>query len=281
MIRRILIVSNPHRPETLEAAARARAAIEQRGLEAVDEVGPEQIDAVIVLGGDGTMLRAARIAHGTGAPLLGVNLGHVGFLAELERDDVENAVERLASGAFTVEERRTVEVRVLDPDGTLRRGWALNEATVERSDLQRTLDVALEVDGRPLSSFGCDGIVLSTATGSTAHAFSGGGPVIWPGVEALLLVPLAAHALFARPLVIGASSFYAVEVLERSPTEGVVILDGHEVLPVAKGGRIEVRLGPERVRLARTSSAPFTERLVRKFRLPTTGWKGAPEAAEE
>jgi len=281
MTRRILIVANPHRPETLEAAVLARAELEQRGIEVCSDNRDGPIDAVMVFGGDGTMLRAAREAHGTGAPLLGVNMGHVGFLAELERGDVAHAVNCIARGEFEVEDRRTLEVVVRQPDGTVQSGWALNEAAIERSELLRTLDVAVEVDGHPLSSFGCDGVVISTATGSTAHAFSGGGPVVWPDVEALLLVPLAAHALFARPLVVGPRSLFAVEVLERSPAEGLVVLDGAETIAVARGGRIEVRLGTERVRLARTSDAPFTERLVRKFGLDTKGWRGANRARKE
>ena len=274
MTRRILIVANPFRPETLEAAEVARAALTERGIESCTEKGDGGIDAAIVFGGDGTMLRAAREVHGTGAPLLGVNMGHVGFLAELEREEVSHAVERLATGDFDVEERATVEVTVRTREGSVEVGWALNEATVERSDYLRTLDVAVKVDGRHLSSFGCDGVVVSTATGSTAHAFSGGGPVVWPDVEALLLVPLAAHALFARPLVIGPKSCFEVEVLDRSVSEGVVVLDGHQSLDVPRGASVEVRLGTDKVRLARTSDAPFTERLVRKFGLATGGWRG-------
>jgi len=279
MNRRILIVANPFRPETLEAAEVARAALAERGIESCTEKGDGHIDAAIVFGGDGTILRAAREVHGTGAPLLGVNMGHVGFLAQLEREHVSQAVDRLAAGDFDVDERRTVEVVVRQPDGTVVNGWALNEAAIERSELLRTLDVAVGVDGRPLSSFGCDGIVISTATGSTAHAFSGGGPVMWPDVEALLMVPLAAHALFARPLVVGPNSWFSVEVLDRSPAEGIVVLDGAHSIAAHRGATIEVRLGTETVRLARTSDAPFTERLVRKFGLDTEGWRGANRAS--
>jgi NAD+ kinase len=278
MNRRILIVANPCRSETLEAAEVAREALAARGIESCTEKGDGHIDAAIVFGGDGTMLRAARAVHGTGAPILGVNMGHVGFLAQLEREDVSQAVDKLATGDFEVEERRTVEVLVRQPDGTTESGWALNEAAVERSELLRTLDVAVGVDGRALSSFGCDGVVISTSTGSTAHAFSGGGPVIWPDVDALLLVPLAAHALFARPLVVGPASWFVVEVLERSSVEALVVLDGAHTIVARRGARIEVRLGKDKVRLARTSDAPFTERLVRKFGLDTEGWRGANRA---
>lgn len=278
MNRRILIVANPFRAETREAAEVARVALAERGIESCTEIGFAPIDAAIVLGGDGTMLRAARQVRGTGAPLLGVNMGHVGFLAQLDREEVSHAVDKLATGDYEVDERRTVEVTVRQPDGTSEEGWALNEAAVERTELLRTLDVAVGVDGRPLASFGCDGIVISTATGSTAHAFSAGGPVVWPDVDALLMVPLAAHALFARPLVVGPKSWFTVEVLDRSPVEALVVLDGAHTIVARRGARIEVRLGGEKVRLARTSDAPFTERLVRKFGLDTEGWRGANRA---
>lgn len=278
MTRRILVVANPRREDTLAAAELARAALESRGVEACTQAD-EGVEAAIVFGGDGTMLHAAEAVRGTGAPLLGVNMGHVGFLAELERDDVEHAVERLVSGDYAVEERGTVDVVVHHADGATETGWALNEATVERSDLRRTIDLSVAVDGQPLSSFGCDGIVIATPTGSTAHAFSAGGPVLWPDVDALLLVPLAAHALFARPLVIGPRSRFDIEVLQRSEVDCLVVLDGSRSIDVPRGGVIEVRVGTEKVRLARMSDGPFTERLVRKFALPTLGWRGMRDAA--
>jgi len=274
MTRRILIASHPFRPEAVQAAEVARQALVDQGVEVLTRMDGEPIEAVIVLGGDGTLLRAARDTRGSGAPLLGVNLGHVGFLAELEREDIHHAAACLARGEYWTEQRRTVEVTIHHPDSSIQHGWALNEVTVERMEMLGTLDVAVGVDGRPLSSFGCDGVVVATPTGSTAHAFSGGGPVVWPEVEAILVVPLAAHALFARPLVLGPHSHVTVQVLEQSPAEAVLVLDGAEMVDVRRGARIEVRMSDEVVHLARTSDAPFTERLVRKFGLPTVGWRG-------
>lgn len=277
MTRRILIVANPHRPETLEAGDEVARVLAAAGIDSCTDFTPgvsEPIEAAIVLGGDGTMLHAARKTHGTDIPLLGVNLGRVGFLAELEREDVANAAQRLADGAYTVEERRTLSVVVIGADGTEERGWALNEATLERANRLRTLEVTLAVDGEPLSSFGCDGLVVATATGSTAHAFSAGGPVLWPDVDALLCVPLAAHALFARPLVVGPSSSFAIQVVPGSESSGQLVLDGARSIAVDRGGVVEIRRGEHTVKLARMSDAPFTSRLVRKFSLPTDGWRG-------
>ncbi|HEY3438138.1 MAG TPA: NAD kinase, partial [Actinotalea sp.] len=200
--------------------------------------------------------------------------GHVGFLAESEREDIDEAVRRIAAGAYDVEERRTVDVRVMRPGGDVEVGWALNEATVEKSDRARMVEVVVEVDGRPLSSFGCDGVVMATSTGSTAHAFSAGGPVVWPDVDAMLLVPVSAHALFSRPLVVGPTSVLAVEVVTRSPTSAVLTYDGRRKSDLPVGTRVEVRRGTVPVRLARLSHAPFTDRLVTRFALPVSGWRG-------
>lgn len=273
----MLVVVNPHRADAAHAGAVVARELESEGIEVVrsyDAATDEPVEAAVVLGGDGTILHAAGLTYGTPTPLLGVNLGHVGFLAELEREDLTTAVQRLVAGEYTVEERGTLDVTVLQPDGTVEKGWALNEATVERSDLRRSVELALEVDGRPVSTFACDGVVVSTATGSTAHAFSGGGPIMWPNVDALLVVPLAAHALFARPMVVGPDSLLALEVTERSVSAGLVVLDGARSIDIVPGSRVEVRRGVHPVRLARMSDAPFTERLVKKFDLPTKGWRG-------
>ncbi|MDO9397185.1 MAG: hypothetical protein Q7T71_11615, partial [Herbiconiux sp.] len=140
------------------------------------------------------------------------------------------------------------------------------------------LPFVVEVDGRPLSSFGCDGVVMSTPTGSTAYSFSAGGPVVWPSLDALLLVPLSPHALFARPLVVGPDSALAVEVLDRTQGGAVLWSDGRRMRDLPKGARVVVRRSPTPVRLARLHLAPFTDRLVRKFNLPVYGWRGPEES---
>jgi len=238
------------------------------------DVVSRELELVIVVGGDGTILRAAEIARDSEAPLLGVNLGHVGFLAEAEREDLAEVIRHALDRDYTVEERMTLEVRVKGGDEVLYETWALNEVSIEKASRERMLEVAVEIDRRPLSTFGCDGVVVSTPTGSTAYAFSAGGPVVWPSVEALLLVPLSAHALFARPLVVGPESALAVELLERSNTKGVLWCDGRRPFDLPPGSRVVVRRSPKPVLLARVSNAPFTDRLVGKFDLPVAGWRG-------
>ena len=239
-----------------------------------DSVRTSELELVIVLGGDGTILRSAELVRGCSAPLLGINLGHVGFLAESERDDLGEAVRRALKGDYEVEERLALSVRVKVANEVVYETWALNEVTVEKASRERMIEVVVEVDGRPLSSFGCDGVVFSTPTGSTAYSFSAGGPIVWPGVEALLLVPLSAHALFARPLVVGPDSSLAVEVLSRTGARAVLCADGRRTQDLSSGARVIVRRSSVPVRLARLHIGPFTDRLVNKFNLPVTGWRG-------
>jgi len=295
--RHILIVAHTGRADSLDAAVRVCRQLINAGIRPVlygdeytevlqaapdlapvdllgDSVNISDLELVIVLGGDGTILRAAELTRGCPVPLLGVNLGHVGFLAESEREDLTESVTRALARDYTVEERLTLSVRVKVNSEVVYETWALNEATVEKASRERMLEVVLEVDGRPLSSFGCDGVVMSTPTGSTAYAFSAGGPIVWPGVDALLFVPLSPHALFARPLVVGPDSFFAVEVLDRTQGTGVLWCDGRRAHDLPRGARVVVRRSDEPVRLARLSQGPFTDRLVHKFNLPVTGWRG-------
>jgi NAD+ kinase len=235
------------------------------------------LELAIVLGGDGTILKAAEIVRAANTPLLGINLGHVGFLAEGERHELSTLISRVAAKDYQVTERLALDVSVLVGGEQVYSTWALNEATVEKSSRERMLEVVIEVEGHPLSSFGCDGVVMSTPTGSTAYAFSAGGPVVWPSVEALLMVPLSAHALFSRPLVVNPDSMLAVEVLRRSAGSGVLWCDGRRTYELAPGSRVEVRRSEQPVRIVRLSDSPFTNRLVNKFALPVAGWRG-PEA---
>lgn len=236
------------------------------------EHAAEGVEIVCALGGDGTLLRAAELARPARAPLFGINLGKVGFLAEAEIQDLDQAVRDLVDRAYTVDERLTLDV-VVELDGVVvARSWALNEVTVEKSDRERMLEVLVEVDGRALSRYGCDGVVCATPTGSTAYAFSAGGPVVWPEVEALLLVPISAHALFSRACVTAPTSTIAVTVEPYGPG-AVMSCDGRRVFDVASGAVVTVRRGHLPVRVVRLRPRPFTDRLVAKFALPVDGWR--------
>lgn len=233
------------------------------------------VELGIVLGGDGTILRALEAVREADVPVHGVNLGHVGFLAESEVEGLAATVTRLLAGDYQIENRSALDISVLAEDDTvIAEHWALNEAALEKSDRQKMISVAIEIDGRPVSSFSCDGVLLSTSTGSTAYAFSAGGPVVWPEVDALMLIPLAAHALFARPLVLGRSSEAAIEMTLDNREIGVLTLDGRRMQELGAGMRVEARLASQSVRLVRLSHTPFADRLVEKFQLPVVGWRG-------
>ncbi|GAA3841588.1 NAD kinase [Brevibacterium ammoniilyticum] len=235
-------------------------------------------ELVIVLGGDGTILRAAERFHGSGVPLMGINLGHVGFLAESEKEDLAEAVHRASERDYLVEERLALDVSVWHEGEQIYSAWALNEATVEKTSKSRMIDVVLGVDSRPVSAFGCDGVILATPTGSTAYSFSAGGPIVWPEVEALLLVPISAHALFTEPLVVNPNSRLGVEITPSNPDFAAVLwCDGRRALELPAGARVEAKRSESPIKLARLHTGPFTDRLVAKFRLPVSGWRGPIE----
>ena len=291
---RVLLVINPGKDEVRHLAVEVASAFTSRGIAVcmaeddlenwdgptrpvvdivrADEGASDGCDVVVVLGGDGTILRGAERARATGAPVIGVNLGHVGFLAEAESDDIADVVEAVAERNWHVEERLALDIRVTQAGVQQTSTWALNEVSLEKIARQRMIDVVVEVDGRPLSRWGCDGVVAATPTGSTAYAFSAGGPVVWPEVSALLVVPLSAHALFSRPLVISPSSVVAFELQPGS--DAVLCADGRRTIDITGGARIEVRASSQPVRLGRILDAPFTDRLVAKFALPVQGWRG-------
>jgi NAD+ kinase len=244
-----------------------------------DEAAPIA-ELMIVLGGDGTILRGAEWVMASDTPLLGVNLGHVGFLAEAESSEIDSIVERVVDRSYRVEERFTIDLQVRNGDDVIWSSFAINEVSIEKSSRERMLEVLVEIDGRPLSRWACDGLLVSTPTGSTAYASSAGGPVIWPGVDAFLVVPLSAHALFARPLVLGPSSRVVVELLAAAQTTGVLSCDGRRSVELGSGMEVEVVRGRHRLRLARLSEAPFTDRLVGKFGLRVEGWRGLTDPDE-
>lgn len=295
--RSVLVLAHTGRPEAITVARRAiqllndsditvrmtpqeAADLDSDGSAPVVEVVEDadcarDCELVVVLGGDGTLLRGAELAREWGTPLLGVNLGHVGFLAEAERGDLDETVARIVAQDYAVEERMTLDVTIRDADGrVVAENWAINEASIEKTSGRRLLELVVSIDGQPLSRWAGDGLVAATPTGSTAYAFSAGGPVVWPEVEALLVVPLAAHALFARPLVVAPTSPIGVDLLAGSGGGAVLWCDGRRSTELPELGSVLLRRGDRPVRFARLTSSSFTDRLVRKFALPVDGWRG-------
>lgn len=296
--REILLVPHTSRTGNIESAARAAQLLEEADIHVrlLEQADSKAIDGhaslarldrvphtseaakncelVLVLGGDGTFLRAADLAHAQDIPVLGINLGHVGFLAEGEAESLDLVIRRVVEQSYRIEERMTIDISVFDSRGELiDEGWALNEVSVENLNRRGVLDAILEVDQRPVSSFGCDGVLISTPTGSTAYAFSAGGPVLWPELDAILVVPNNAHALFTKPLVVSPQSMVAVES-QPTTSPAMVVMDGFRPIAMPPGSRTEVVRGNRPVKWVRLDDSPFTDRLVRKLRLPVEGWRG-------
>lgn len=296
-MRSVLIVAHTERRTICEQASLAALQLLEAGLAVrlLDSESPqvgvagidvvpaedaaEGTEAVVVLGGDGTFLRAAELARPAGVPMVGVNLGHVGFLAEAEPNALSDIVAAIVQGSYQVEERVTVDAEVLVDGASFAEAWALNEVSIERTNRERMLEIAVAVDERPLLRFGCDGILCATPTGSTAYAFSAGGPIVWPNVDALLLVPNAAHALFARPVVVAPSSVVDIDLRSREHA-GVLSCDGRRSVPVPSGARVRVRRGAQPIRIARLPGWNFADRLVRKFQLPVRSLREASPPTE-
>lgn len=297
-VRRMLLVTHTGRGQATESARRLLRRLHAADIEVAAPApehtelgvagvtpwdGDASVELVIVVGGDGTILRGAELARAHDIPLLGINVGRVGFLAEAEQHHLDRVAEHIVDRRYTVESRVAVEADIEVDGEPTHHLWALNEIAVEKSLPARMIEVGVEVDQRRLSRWGCDGVVCATPTGSTAYAFSAGGPVVWPDVDALLLVPLSAHALFARPLVIAPTSVVQIDLLPVS-TPAVVSADGRRSVDIAPGTRVSVSRSQQPVRLARLEQTPFTERLVAKFNLPVHGWtvdrSTSPDAVE-
>jgi NAD+ kinase len=297
-VRSILLIAHTSRPQIMTLAMQASSQLRTAGFEirmldteaeacgdptvrVVEQArAAHDAELVLVLGGDGTFLRAAELARPAGVPMLGVNLGHVGFLAEAELDALGSAIKSIVEHDYTVEERVTVDAEILLGEASVGTAWALNEVSLERTNRERMLEVAVAVDGQPLLRFGCDGVLCATPTGSTAYAYSAGGPIVWPNVDALLVVPNAAHALFARPIVVAPDSNVDIDLLSRGH-EAILVGDGRRSVAVPPGARVQVRRGAQPVRIARLAQWSFTERLVTKFHLPVRSLREAAGPAPD
>lgn len=281
--RSILLVINPTRPAATDAARLlaedflssgfnvfVTIEIAITGVKLLQQKDLADCEIAVVLGGDGTMLRGAEAVRGTQIPLLGINLGHVGFLAEIERPSLEEIAAVIKDKKYIRETRMVVQYEVHRSGKEVATGWALNEVTIERV-ANGMLQLFVQIDGRPLSRWGCDGLICSTPTGSTAYAFSAGGPVVWPEVEALVLLPISAHALFAKPMVVSPQSEIVIDL----ESDGAILLgDSLRSFPLKRGDRVTVTKDSQAVALAHLNESVFTDRLVAKFKLPVEGWRG-------
>jgi NAD+ kinase len=278
-INSVLLVIHPTRNEALNTAKELAKLLREKNLDVYATIKLDganefdessKVDLAVVLGGDGTMLRASELFRGKKLPILGINLGHVGFLAEIERPSLSDIASAITNGSFEIEERMSLSYQLLRGGKLLQSGWALNEVTIERNDHQM-IDLFVQIDHRPLSRWWCDAVICATPTGSTAYAYSAGGPVVWPEVDALVLLPLAAHALFTRPMVISPRSEIVIDIESESADLNA---DGIRRTKLQKNDRVVLTSDKEDVLLAHIKPAAFADRLVAKFKLPVEGWRG-------
>ena len=282
-IRSVAFLVNPSRPEAISAAGELAPLLFSAGfslytisdidIEGIKKVSAEdlpEIEIAVVLGGDGTILRAAEITLARKIPLLGINLGHVGFLAEVDRPTIKAIAQSIIEKSYVSENRMVLQFEIERGGKVVSTGWALNEVTVER-DATTMVELFVEIDRRPLSHWGCDGVICSTPTGSTAYAFSAGGPVLWPEIEALVLLPISAHALFSRPMVVSPKSEIIITV---ESSAALLSADALRKIPLQLGDRVIITRDERTIKLSHVSATLFTDRLVAKFKLPIEGWRG-------
>ncbi len=283
MSRHAIFVINPSRTEAVTAAKEISQILLKEGFQlstpsdvniiGITQIGTESLaiaEIVIVLGGDGTILRGAEIARTQNIPILGINLGHVGFLAEVEKPALTEIAASIVAKNFVTENRMVLQYSVIRESAVISTGWALNEVTVERNGTTM-VELFVQIDNRPLSRWGCDGLICSTPTGSTAYAFSAGGPVLWPEIDALVLLPISAHALFARPMVVAPTSEIVVEI---ESSDALLSADALRKLPLRSGDRVQITKDSSVIKLSHINPTLFTDRLVAKFKLPVEGWRG-------
>ena len=281
--RAAVLVVNPSRAEAVEAASVLAAlllkadfdlfTISDVSITGVTNCAADNLPAVeiaVVLGGDGTILRGAELTRERNIPLLGINIGHVGFMAEVIRPEISAVAKSVIDKSYGLDSRMVLAYEVIRSGKVIDTGWALNEVTVERQHTTM-VELFVQIDGRPLSRWGCDGLIASTPTGSTAYAFSAGGPVLWPEVEALVLLPISAHALFARPMVISPKSEIVVEI---QSDEALLSADALRKFPLSKGDQVRITRDASKILLSHIVATTFTDRIVAKFKLPVEGWRG-------
>ena len=267
-----------------QAATTARALVEtllNRGVDVwaldgdADRIGipgvnatpalPEDLDLVIVFGGDGTLLRAAEAVGRSGVPLLGINFGHLGFLSELERSDLDAGLKRLLDNGFIVEERLVLEAEVDHGDRveTLR---ALNDVIVAKVATGRAVRLGVTIGGERLISWAADGVIVATPTGSTAYSFSAGGPVVSPHIDCIVVTPVSPHGLFARSVIVPPEEEIEIALEgERDPAS--LSADGLPAIRLAPGARVRLRAGKDPIRLAKLEPRPFWRLVREKFHL--------------
>ena len=259
----VAIVCHEGRPEARALREEIAGLLDGRGIAVTDG----SADLVLSLGGDGTMLRAARLAHEDDALLLGVNVGRLGYLTEVDAAGAGDALQRILDGSFSLEERMMLGCTAVVGDETASY-VGLNEVLVERSSRHRLVRLHARVGGEDLATFDADGLIVATPTGSTAYALSAGGPIVSPRASCLVLAPVNAHMIFSRPFVLAPDETVEITVAKESGQGASLVLDGAVGREVPAGSTVTVQRHERPLRLVRLSGPGFIERLRTKLGLP-------------
>lgn len=262
-VERVAIVVNDGKPEARAGALELSSSLRADGI----TVAIENPDLVVSLGGDGTMLRAAQHAHAADVPLLGVNLGTLGYLTEVDAAHESAAVRRVIAGDFEIQDRMMLSCTLEGGCPTQGPFVALNEVLVERASRRRLVRLGVRVGGESLGDFNADGVIVATPTGSTAYALSAGGPIVSPRAECLIVVPVSPHMVFARPFVLANDEIVEIEVRD-SGQAASLSLDGHLGCDVDPGVNVVVERHERPLKLVRLGGPRFLERLRKKMSLP-------------
>ncbi len=291
-IRRVGLFTNVEIPGMDEAVRAALAILKTHGVEphlekdlaeflhsdlpsgAREDLG-DRLDMILVFGGDGTFLRAARQLRGGKAPLLGINMGSLGFLTVLKLNEMSELLPQVLEGDYRIQKRMMLKARHLRDDEELGCFRALNDAVIHMSPGNRLVEFKLSLSGQPLGQFRADGLIISTPTGSTAYSMSAGGPVVYPGMDALLATPICPHSFSLRPVVVGGGKQFEILIGERSGM-AALSMDGQDIAEVLPGDKLEIRQSRKVIPLLLPPGIRFTTLLQEKLGWAKQGEEGAP-----
>jgi NAD+ kinase len=280
-LRRVLIVVNSRKDHVSTVVDAVESFVRARGGETVrldfaaripaEELGG--IDLAVSLGGDGTLLFCARLLAGRGVPILPVNLGDVGFITEVTRDELIPACEAFLAGTVGLSERLMLAVSVRRGDGEVAAFTGLNDAVVSTTGISRMIRLKVKLSDTPVGRYRADGVIVATPTGSTAYSMAAGGPIVYPEMEAFILTPICPFTLSNRPTVVPASEQLEIEVEEDQRTGLALTVDGQETMPLAPGDRVSIRRAARKALIVRSDRRGFYEVLRTKLH-----WAGEPNA---
>ena len=263
--RNIVIVGKPDDPRVAEPSEQLRAHLTKAGVKLLTREEIDNADLVIAVGGDGTILYASRLARESGTPILGINRGRLGFLADVTPEEMLTSVDNILQGNYSTDSRLLLEARLLRSNGDQEVAYALNDVVLQRRETGRMVDFETRIAGQFVNTHSGDGLVIATPTGSTAYALSCGGPIIEPQLDAVVVVPISPHTLTDRPIVVSAGQPVEVSLLQRDDTKAEITVDGYPMGDIWPGDKLQISAANNRVTLVHPPGYDFYEILRSKL----------------